>query len=46
LGIFAFYELQKFLQSLIMTDDLNRLAVMVEGKRLEHISDLPLDWTA
>lgn len=40
---FALYELQKTLQSLGMDDAADLLAVMVDGKRLKDISDLPLD---
>lgn len=40
---FALYELQGTLQTLGMTDAADMLAVMVDGKRLKDISDLPLD---
>jgi hypothetical protein len=40
---FALYELQETLQNLEMTDAADMLAVMVDGKRLKDISDLPLD---
>ena len=41
---FALYELQATLQSLgTMDDAADMLAVMVDGKRLKDISDLPLD---
>ncbi|MBW6476381.1 MAG: NgoMIV family type II restriction endonuclease [Chromatiales bacterium] len=40
---FALYELQKTLQRLKMDDAADLLAVMVNGKRLKDISDLPLD---
>jgi len=40
---FALYELQATLQTLNMNDAADMLAVMVEGKRLKDISDLPLD---
>lgn len=40
---FALYELQKTLQRLDMADAADMLAVMVNGKRLKDISDLPLD---
>jgi len=40
---FALYELQATLQALNMDDAADMLAVMVEGKRLKDISDLPLD---
>lgn len=40
---FALYELQETLQNLQMDDAADMLAVMVDGKRLKDISDLPLD---
>lgn len=40
---FALYELQETLESLKMYDAIDMLAVMVDGKRLKDISDLPLD---
>lgn len=40
---FALYELQDTLRSLDMDEAHDLLAVMVEGKRLKDISDLPLD---
>ncbi len=40
---FALYELQQTLRDLDMTDAQDLLAVMVDGKRLKDISDLPLD---
>ncbi|AHI24107.1 restriction endonuclease [Komagataeibacter xylinus] len=40
---FALYELQETLQALGMNDAADMLAVMVDGKRLKDISDLPLD---
>ena len=40
---FALYELQTTIKALGMTDAADMLAVMVEGKRLKDISDLPLD---
>lgn len=40
---FALYELQETLSSLGMTDAQDMLSIMVEGKRLRDISDLPLD---
>lgn len=40
---FALYELQETLSSLGMTDAQDMLSIMVEGKRLKDISDLPLD---
>jgi len=40
---FALYELQESLQCLNMDDAADMLAVMVDGKRLKDISDLPLD---
>jgi len=40
---FALYELQETVESLGMTDAADMLAVMVDGKRLKDISDLPLD---
>ncbi|WP_236731524.1 NgoMIV family type II restriction endonuclease [Pseudomonas amygdali] len=40
---FALYELQETLQGLKMYDALDMLAVMVDGKRLKDISDIPLD---
>ncbi|WP_182356462.1 NgoMIV family type II restriction endonuclease [Komagataeibacter europaeus] len=40
---FALYELQETLQTLGMNDAADMLAVMVDGKRLKDISDLPLD---
>ncbi|WP_288109194.1 NgoMIV family type II restriction endonuclease [Limnobacter sp.] len=40
---FALYELQAVLKNLGMEDASDLLAVMVDGKRLKDISDLPLD---
>ena len=40
---FALYELQATLRALDMQDAEDLLAVMVNGKRLKDISDLPLD---
>ena len=40
---FALYELQETLATLGMDDAADLLAVMVDGKRLKDISDLPLD---
>jgi len=40
---FALYELQKTVQALELHDAADLLAVMVEGKRLKDISDVPLD---
>ena len=40
---FALYELQQTITSLGMEDAAEMLAVMVNGKRLKDISDLPLD---
>ncbi|WP_054996141.1 NgoMIV family type II restriction endonuclease [Pseudomonas ficuserectae] len=40
---FALYELQETLHELKMYDALDMLAVMVDGKRLKDISDIPLD---
>lgn len=40
---FALYELQETLKTLNMPDAADMLAVMVDGKRLKDISDLPLD---
>ena len=40
---FALYELQATVKALGMDDAADTLAVMVEGKRLKDISDLPLD---
>jgi hypothetical protein len=40
---FALYELQDTLRALDMQDAEDLLAVMVNGKRLKDISDLPLD---
>lgn len=40
---FALYELQKAVETLGMSDAADMLAVMVSGKRLKDISDLPLD---
>jgi len=40
---FALYELQATLKTLKMEDAADLLAVMVNGKRLKDISDLPLD---
>ena len=40
---FALYELQEALEQLRMADAIDMLAVMVDGKRLKDISDLPLD---
>lgn len=40
---FALYELQATLKELGMDDSADLLAIMVEGRRLKDISDLPLD---
>ncbi len=40
---FALYELQATVKALGLDDAADLLAVMVEGKRLKDISDLPLD---
>ncbi len=40
---FALYELQAAIQALGLDDAGEMLAVMVDGKRLKDISDLPLD---
>ncbi|MBU4683659.1 NgoMIV family type II restriction endonuclease [Cedecea davisae] len=40
---FALYELMSALKHLGLNDALDMLSVMVEGKRLKDISDLPLD---
>lgn len=40
---FALYELQATVKALGMGDATDMLAVMVDGKRLKDISDLPLD---
>ncbi|MCK9509582.1 MAG: NgoMIV family type II restriction endonuclease [Pigmentiphaga sp.] len=40
---FALYELQQTLERLNMHDASDMLAVMVNGRRLKDISDLPLD---
>jgi len=40
---FALYELQATVEALGMDDAADLLAVMVDGKRLKDISDLPLD---
>lgn len=40
---FALYELQETLKTLDMDDAAEMLRIMVEGKRLKDISDLPLD---
>jgi hypothetical protein len=40
---FALYELQQTLETLKMDDAADMLAIMVNGKRLKDISDLPLD---
>lgn len=40
---FALYELQQTLIELKMDDAAEMLAIMVEGRRLKDISDLPLD---
>lgn len=40
---FALYELQETVKSLGMSDAEEMLAIMVNGKRLKDISDLPLD---
>lgn len=40
---FALYELQATVKALGMDDAADTLAVMVDGKRLKDISDLPLD---
>ena len=40
---FALYELIKAVKNLGMNDAYDMLSIMVEGKRLKDISDLPLD---
>lgn len=40
---FALYELQDTVQALEMSDAVDMLAIMVNGRRLKDISDLPLD---
>ncbi|EKN48643.1 MULTISPECIES: NgoMIV family type II restriction endonuclease [Pseudomonas syringae group] len=40
---FALYELQETLRELGMDESADLLAIMVDGKRLKDISDLPLD---
>jgi len=40
---FALYELQETLEQLKLYDAIDLLAIMVDGKRLKDISDLPLD---
>ena len=40
---FALYELQAAIQTLGLDDAGEMLAIMVDGKRLKDISDLPLD---
>lgn len=40
---FALYELQETLKTLNMVDAADMLQIMVDGKRLKDISDLPLD---
>ena len=40
---FALYELQATLAQLGLDDAVDMLAIMVNGKRLKDISDLPLD---
>lgn len=40
---FALYELQATLAELGLQDAIDMLAIMVDGKRLKDISDLPLD---
>jgi len=40
---FALYELQSAVCALELHDAADLLAIMVEGKRLKDISDLPLD---
>jgi hypothetical protein len=40
---FALYELQETVKSLRMDDAADLLAIMVKGRRLKDISDLPLD---
>ena len=40
---FALHELQATVETLGMDDAADMLAVMVDGKRLKDISDLPLD---
>lgn len=40
---FALYELEQILQSLNYEDALDLFYIMVNGKRLKDISDLPLD---
>lgn len=40
---FALYELQATLAQLGLQDAIDMLAIMVDGKRLKDISDLPLD---
>lgn len=40
---FALYELQATVKALNMADAVDMLTIMVDGKRLKDISDLPLD---
>lgn len=40
---FALYELQQTLEELEMHDAIDMLNIMIDGKRLKDISDLPLD---
>ncbi len=40
---FALYELQDTVQALRMSDAADLLSIMIDGKRLKDISDLPLD---
>jgi hypothetical protein len=40
---FALLELRETLQELMMSDALDTLDLMVKGKRLKDIADLPLD---
>ena len=40
---FALYELQETVKTLGMNDAVDLLAIMVRGKRLKDISDLPFD---
>jgi NgoMIV restriction enzyme len=40
---FALHELQETVQDLGMADAVEMLTIMVSGRRLKDISDLPLD---
>jgi hypothetical protein len=40
---FALYELQKAVEEIGNEDNQHLLNIMIEGKRLKDISDLPLD---